>query len=62
MYVLMPYQMAMLNECFITHFTTTRARSTVCSLIFYKSALISECLITYFTNIRTLNIVCVDGL
>jgi len=58
MYALMIYQIALITECLITHFTTIRVLTTMYALMSYKTALDTECLITHTTNIRALTTMC----
>ena len=54
MYALVFYQIALLTECLITHFTSQMALTTMYAFVCYQTALYTECLITHFTSIRAL--------
>jgi hypothetical protein len=54
MYVLMSYQIALVNECLITNITTIRAFTTMYVSMSYQTALVTECLITRITSKRAL--------
>ena len=53
-YALVFYQIALMTECLITHFTTIRALTTMNVFVFYQITLWTECLITHFTSIRAI--------
>ena len=38
--------------CYITHFTTIRALTSMYTRMLYETTLVTECLITQITNIR----------
>jgi low affinity Fe/Cu permease len=62
MHVLMSYQITLLSECLITHFTGIRTLTTMYAMMCYKTALLSEGPITHFTFIWMLTPLYITGI